>query len=204
MFAVIKTGGKQYKVQEGDILDIEKIGMEKGKKVTFDQVLLVESDGKTMIGTPYVENAVVSAVIIENFKGDKVLVFKKKRRKQYRRTRGHRQDLTRVKIEKIEVGGKKEKGEAIKTAEKAAPKAPAAIKPAAKAVAEKKPAAAKKPAGKSPAAKKAAKPAAGDKAVSPTKGTKKASPAKKTSASEAKAAKPKSAAKTDADKDKKE
>lgn len=198
MFAVIKTGGKQYKVQEGDILDIEKIGMEKGKKVIFDQVLLVESDGKTMIGTPYVENAVVSAVIIENFKGDKVLVFKKKRRKQYRRTRGHRQNLTKVKIEKIEVGGKKEKGEAVKTVEKAAPKAPAAKKPAAKA------AAAKKPAGKPPAAKKAAKPPAGNKAASPTKGTKKASPAKKTSASETKAAKPKSAAKTDTDKDKKE
>jgi len=101
MFAVIKTGGKQYKVQEGDVLNVEKLNMEKEKKVTFDKVLLIEDEGKTLIGTPFVENALVRADVIENFKDKKVLVFKKKRRKQYRRTRGHRQELTRIKIEEI-------------------------------------------------------------------------------------------------------
>ncbi len=104
MFAVIKTGGKQYKVQEGDILSVEKLNMDKDKKVTFDKVLLVEDEGKTLIGTPWVENALVRAEVVENFKDKKVLVFKKKRRKQYRRTRGHRQELTRIKIEEITHG----------------------------------------------------------------------------------------------------
>jgi large subunit ribosomal protein L21 len=101
MFAVIKTGGKQYKVQEGDVLNVEKLNMEKEKKVTFDKVLLIEDEGKTLIGTPFVENALVRADVIENFKDKKVIIFKKKRRKQYRRTRGHRQELTRIKIDEI-------------------------------------------------------------------------------------------------------
>ena len=118
MFAVIKTGGKQYKVQEGDVLNVEKLNMEKEKKVTFDKVLLIEDEGKTLIGTPFVENALVRAEVIENFKDKKVLVFKKKRRKQYRRTRGHRQELTRIKIEEIihgiKVAPKKKPAEAVK------------------------------------------------------------------------------------------
>lgn len=104
MFAVIKTGGKQYRAQEGDILQIEKIDYKEGQKVTFSQVLLVEDNGKTLIGTPYIENAAVSAVVVENFKDKKVVVFKKKRRKRYRKTRGHRQELTKVKIEQIMTG----------------------------------------------------------------------------------------------------
>jgi len=88
MYAVIKTGGKQYRVKEGDLLEIEKLGAEKGQKINF-------------VGTPVVENAVVRAEVVENYKGDKVLIFKKKRRKQYRRTKGHRQELTKVRIEKI-------------------------------------------------------------------------------------------------------
>jgi large subunit ribosomal protein L21 len=118
MFAVIKTGGKQYKVQEGDVLNVEKLNMEKEKKVTFDKVLLIEDDGKTLIGTPFVENALVRAEVIENFKDKKVLIFKKKRRKQYRRTRGHRQELTRIKIEEIIQGikavSKKKPAEVLK------------------------------------------------------------------------------------------
>jgi len=110
MFAVIKTGGKQYKVQEGDVLEIEKLHKEKGQKVTFDRVLLIEDGGKTLIGTPFIENAQVKAEIIENFKDKKVIVFKKKRRKQYKKKRGHRQGLTRVKIEKI---ASKEKSAAV-------------------------------------------------------------------------------------------
>ena len=118
MFAVIKTGGKQYKVQEGDVLNVEKLNMEKEKKVTFDKVLLIEDEGKTLIGTPFVENALVRAEVIENFKDKKVLIFKKKRRKQYRRTRGHRQELTRIKIEEIIHGikavSKKKPAEVVK------------------------------------------------------------------------------------------
>ncbi len=118
MFAVIKTGGKQYKVQEGDVLNVEKLNMEKEKKVTFDKVLLIEDEGKTLIGTPFVENALVRAEVIENFKDKKVLVFKKKRRKQYRKTRGHRQELTRIKIEEIihgiKVAPKKKPAEVVK------------------------------------------------------------------------------------------
>ena len=101
MFAIIKTGGKQYIVQEGDILDVEKLPAAAREKFHFSQVLLVGSEEETVIGTPLVEKALVRAEVIENFKDEKVIVFKKKRRKQYRRTRGHRQELTRVKIEKI-------------------------------------------------------------------------------------------------------
>ncbi len=101
MFAVIKTGGKQYKVQEGDVLSVEKLGAEKGEKVGFDRILLIDDGEATFVGTPVLENARVQAEVLENFKDEKVLIFKKKRRKQYRRTRGHRQELTRVRIEKI-------------------------------------------------------------------------------------------------------
>jgi len=98
MFAIIKTGGKQYKVQVGDVLSIERLPAGAGKTALFDQVLLLADDKETLIGTALIEKAVVRAAVIENFKGEKVIVFKKQRRKQYRRTRGHRQELTRVKI----------------------------------------------------------------------------------------------------------
>jgi large subunit ribosomal protein L21 len=101
MFAIIRTGGKQYRVQPQDVLDIEKLSLEKGQKVFFDQVLLIEDGEKTLIGTPLVENAVVRAEIIGNFKDKKVIIFKKKRRKQFKRKRGHRQELTQVRIEGI-------------------------------------------------------------------------------------------------------
>jgi large subunit ribosomal protein L21 len=101
MFAVIKTGGKQYVVKEGDVLHVEKLGVEAGHRILLDQVLLIEDGGITLIGTPLLEKAVVRAEVIRNLKGEKVLVFKKKRRKQFRRTRGHRQPLTEMRIEKI-------------------------------------------------------------------------------------------------------
>jgi large subunit ribosomal protein L21 len=106
MFAVIKTGGKQYRVAQGDVLEIEKLNIEAGKSVTFDEVLLVENNGETMIGTPYVDKAKVKAVVLESFKDEKIIVFKKKRRKQYKKKTGHRQLLTRIKIEEIMAGGK--------------------------------------------------------------------------------------------------
>jgi large subunit ribosomal protein L21 len=101
MFAVIKTGGKQYVVKEGDVLSVEKLNAEAGGKVLFEQVLLIEDGDRTLIGMPILDTAVVMAEVVRNFKDDKILVFKKKRRKQYRRTRGHRQPLTEVRIEKI-------------------------------------------------------------------------------------------------------
>ena len=101
MFAIIKTGGKQYKVQVGDVLSIERLPAGAGRTALFDQVLLIADEKETLIGTPLIEKAVVRAGVLEDFKDKKVLVFKKKRRKQYRRTRGHRQELTRVKIMNI-------------------------------------------------------------------------------------------------------
>ncbi len=101
MFAVIKTGGKQYVIKEGDKLSVEKLELPAGQKFLFDQVLLIDDGTDTAIGTPFLEKAVIKAEVVKNYKDDKILVFKKKRRKQYRRTRGHRQNLTEVMIEKI-------------------------------------------------------------------------------------------------------
>ena len=98
--AVIKTGGKQYLVEEGTVLDIEKV-VDKDGKVEFTDVLLID-DGKSLkLGTPLVEKAIVSGEVVEQFKDKKIRVFKMKRRKRYRRTQGHRQQKTRVKIIKI-------------------------------------------------------------------------------------------------------
>ena len=102
MYAIILTGSKQYKVAVGDIVEVEKLGLEAGAEVTFDQVLAVAGDdGKLNIGTPMVEGAKVSAKVLDNFRAKKIVVFKMKRRKGYRRTQGHRQNLTRVEITAI-------------------------------------------------------------------------------------------------------
>ena len=102
MYAIIQTGSKQYKVAVGDIIEVEKLGLEAGSEVTFDQVLAVAAeDGKLNIGTPMVEGAKVSAKVLDNFRAKKIVVFKMKRRKGYRRTQGHRQNLTRVEITAI-------------------------------------------------------------------------------------------------------
>ena len=103
MYAVIETGGKQYKVAPGEILDVEKLDVEVGTEIGFDRVLLVGKDNETMIGTPTLENARVTAEIMEHGKARKVIVFKKKRRKGYKVKRGHRQPYTRVAIKAIEV-----------------------------------------------------------------------------------------------------
>jgi large subunit ribosomal protein L21 len=101
MYAVIATGGKQYKVSEGDIVRVEKLAGEVGTKVEIDEVLLVGEEGSTKIGTPTVEKAKVSGEIVEQGKEKKILVFKKKRRKGYKKLQGHRQQYTALKIEKI-------------------------------------------------------------------------------------------------------
>jgi large subunit ribosomal protein L21 len=100
MYAVIRTGGKQYKVEEGDILRVEKIEAEKGDKVTFDDVLLIGGDDYA-IGSPTVKGAQVSASVVRQFRDKKIIVFKMKRRKRYRKTQGHRQYLTEVRITQI-------------------------------------------------------------------------------------------------------
>ncbi|HHW62109.1 MAG TPA: 50S ribosomal protein L21 [Syntrophomonadaceae bacterium] len=103
MYAVIATGGKQYKVEEGELLKVEKLDAEPGEKVTLDQVLMVKDDNGTLkVGDPLVKGASVVAEVIEQGRGKKIVVYKYKKRKNYRRKQGHRQAYTRIKIEKIE------------------------------------------------------------------------------------------------------
>jgi large subunit ribosomal protein L21 len=100
MYAIIATGGKQYKVAEGDIIKIEKLGLEAGAEVTFDQVLAV-NNGELVVGNPTVVNAKVTATVVEEGKNRKVVVYRYKSKKGYNKKKGHRQPFTKVKIEKI-------------------------------------------------------------------------------------------------------
>ncbi len=165
MFAVIKTGGKQYKVAKDDKFVVEKLAGEPGTVIEFSEVLMIGEDGKApTVGAPLVEKAAVFAEVIEQGKADKVLIFKKKRRQGYRRTKGHRQEQTFLKIVEISPTGTKPKTATKKAApaketakedapKKAAPKkaAKADAAPAKEAKAEVKKPAAKK---KAPAKKK--------------------------------------------------
>jgi len=101
VYAVIKTGGKQHKVTEGEVLKIEKIDAEVGAEITFNEVMMVKKDEQVTIGQPYIENASVTAEVVEQGKGDKVIVFKYKRKKNYQRKKGHRQLYTAVRIKAI-------------------------------------------------------------------------------------------------------
>ena len=102
MYAIILTGGKQYKVAKGDVIEVEKLAGEAGAEVTFDEVLAVAGDdGKLNVGTPRVAGASVTGKVLDQFRAKKIVVFKMKRRKGYRRTHGHRQSLTRVEIGEI-------------------------------------------------------------------------------------------------------
>jgi len=103
MYAVIRSGGKQHKVSEGDILAVEKINGNRGEKVSFDEVLMVVKDGKTDVGTPYLDGVKVVGEIIEQTKDVKITVFKMKRRKGFHKKTGHRQQLTRMKIKEISI-----------------------------------------------------------------------------------------------------
>ena len=106
MFAILETGGKQYRVEQGDVLDIELLDdsrISKTGEINFDTVMLINGD-KLNIGTPYVKNGIIKAKVIEKFRGKKTIVFKKKAKKQYKRKAGHRQDLLKIKIEKIDIG----------------------------------------------------------------------------------------------------
>ena len=130
MFAVIKTGGKQYKVAEGDTITVEKLDTEAGKDVTFDSVLMLGNGDDVTVGAPLVAGASVFGEVEEQTRGDKIIIRKKRQRQTYRRTKGHRQHLTVVKITGISADGKKPANKAA--AKKAAPKAEA---PAAEAAA---------------------------------------------------------------------
>jgi len=99
-YAVIETGGKQYRVQQGDVLDIELLMEDAGATVEFD-ALAVSNGSELTIGAPLVEGAKVKASVVENLRGEKIVAFKKKRRKGYRRKIGHRQELTKIKVESI-------------------------------------------------------------------------------------------------------
>ena len=105
MYAVIMSGGKQYCVAEGDLVRVEKLAIDPGAPVEFKEVLLVKTDAKTYIGQPLVQGASVLGKLESQDKDDTVLVFKYKAKKQYRRTRGHRQRHSEVRIEKINVAG---------------------------------------------------------------------------------------------------
>ena len=101
MYAVIKTGGKQYRVVQGERLKVEKLDVEVGGTVTLDQILMVSDGDKTTIGSPIVKGASVKATVVSHGRGDKVMIFKMRRRKHYRKTQGHRQSFTEIKIEAI-------------------------------------------------------------------------------------------------------
>ena len=196
MFAILETGGKQYKVAVGEVLEVERIDaamIDKQKQVVFESVLLIQDDD-LHLGHPYVENGVVRAHIVEDVKAPKIIVFKKKAKKGYKRTQGHRQKLHRIEIDKIEILPASAKATADKPASKTAdkPASKTADKPAVakktvatKTATVKKPASAKatadKPAAKKPASKTADKPVTAKKATAAKTAAKPAA-AKKTAA----------------------
>ena len=106
MFAVIKSGGRQYKVSVGDTLEVNRLHVEDGEQVKIEDVLLISDANSTMIGTPFVENAMVLATAVRQARGKKVIVFKYKAKKRYRHRRGHRQELTILSIDDIVANGK--------------------------------------------------------------------------------------------------
>ena len=109
MYAIIEACGRQYKVQEGEAVYFEKLDVEEGKKVSFDKVVLISNDGKVQVGNPYVANAKVEGKVVSNGKAKKILVFKYKAKKNERKTRGHRQDYTKVEITSIKAAAKAKK-----------------------------------------------------------------------------------------------
>ncbi len=160
MYAVIKTGGKQYRVAPEDVLTIEKLAGEPGDIIEFGEVLMHGADGDPQIGAPFISGAMVSAEVVEQGRADKIIIFKKKRRQNYRRRNGHRQDITTVRILEILTDGKKAKKSAAPKAKAESPTDISAEKPKAKAkkaqasdqpadASDTKPKAAKKPAKKS-------------------------------------------------------
>ena len=171
MYALVRTGGKQYRVAKDDTILVERISADEGAEVILDDIVMLGDGDKVTIGTPRVEGAAVSATVVSQTRGPKIIIFRRKRRKNHRRTQGHRQDLTLLKINAIAEDGKSLKPKAA-PAKKAAAKADAAPKAAAKKAAPKAEAKAdataapkKAAAKKAPAKKAATKKAAAKKAA---------------------------------------
>ena len=119
MYAIIESCGRQYKVAEGDVVFFEKLDVEEGKKITFDNVVLVSDDKKVEVGAPYVKGVKVEGKVVSHGKGKKIIVYKYKPKKNYRRTQGHRQPYTKVEITKIKTATEKTEVKAeTKTVEK--------------------------------------------------------------------------------------
>ena len=184
MYALVRTGGKQYRVAKDDTILVERIAADEGAEVILDDVVMLGDGDKVTIGTPRVEGAAVSATVVSQTRGPKIIIFRRKRRKNHRRTQGHRQDLTLLKINAIAEDGKSLKPKAA-PAKKAAAKEVSAPKAVAKKATAKK--AAPKAAAKKAAAKKAA-PKAEAKAA-PKKAAAKKTAAKKATAKKAAAKK---------------
>lgn len=193
MYAIVEIAGLQYKVEKDQRLYVNRLNVAKGKKVKFDRVLLTEEKGDVKVGAPVIDGAVVEATVNGEVKGDKILVFKKKRRKGYQKMNGHRQMFTSITINKITAKAPAKKAAAKATEDleaapkkaaskkTAAKKATTAKKPAAKKPTTKKATTAKKPAAKKPATKKATtakKPAAKKTTTAKKPATKKAAPKK--------------------------
>ena len=155
MYAVVKTGGKQYKVAKDDKIVVDRLEAEAGSALVLDEVLMVANGDQVNVGSPTVKDAVVGATILRHTRGDKIMVFRRKRRKNFRRIRGHRQDLTLIQITDIAPDGKlKSAAKKAETAKPAAKKADADKAPAAKKATSAKPAAKKAATSDKPAAKK--------------------------------------------------
>jgi large subunit ribosomal protein L21 len=154
MYAVVRTGGKQYRVAKDDVIVVEKLAGEAGADIELDQVLMLDDGGAPVIGTPLVDGARVAATVLDQSRADKIVVFKRKRRKDYRRTKGHRQHVTVLRVTDILAKGQKASPKAE------AKPAPAATEGEAEAAAPAKKAAKKAPARKAPAKKAPAKKAA--------------------------------------------
>jgi len=151
MYAIVEIAGQQFKVEKDQQIFVHRLDAKEGEKITFDNVLLMETGGKVKVGAPNVSGAKVTAKVLEHLKGDKVIVFKKKRRKGYKVKNGHRQYLTKIEIQKID-----EKATVKKVVEKKEAKPKVEAKPKAKKATAKK-ATAKKTTTKKTAAKKAIK-----------------------------------------------
>jgi large subunit ribosomal protein L21 len=171
MYAIVEIAGHQYKVEKDQQVYVDRLVEKEGAKVTFDRVLLIDDKGKVNVGAPAISGAAVTAKVVKHLKGDKVIVFKKKRRKGYQKSNGFRHYLSEIQIESIAASGAKKAAPKAAAKKAEAPKAEAEEAPKAKATAAKKPAAkageakkttakasaAKKPAAKKPAAKKTTK-----------------------------------------------
>jgi large subunit ribosomal protein L21 len=168
MYAIVEIAGQQFKVEEGKKIFVHRLNTEEGKKIKFDQVLLVEEDGKISVGEPVVKDSFIEGKILDHVRGDKVIVFKKKRKKGYRVKNGHRQNFTQIEI--ISINGKTtqkkqapRKETAVVTEEHTEEKKPVVKKEAKKSAAKKETAEARKTAKKKTLEKKPASKKSGEK-----------------------------------------